>query len=217
MGVIGQAVACRGELGIMLGGGETGTHDLHLGHEIDEVFDGRVVLFQPHRVRQCQAQTEGKFGLREPAAEVMPPQPARDCLRRRINGEDALPRDEHVVEPHLAVELVVAGGQRPGIRVAVAGRSLAAQNGDARGVDRNDESYRVPVDFESSHRTDIHILGIGWARMHAEPAAHHHALVVLAHPFDGDPVPGIGPHALAMTGAPPQKVKNRPLRAIVSR
>ena len=132
----------------MLGGGETGAHDLHLGYEIDEVFDGRVVLFQPHRVCQCQAQAEGKFGLREPAAEVMPPQPTRDCLRLRIDGEDALPRDEHVVEPHLAVELVVPDGQRPGVRVAIAGRGLAAQNGDGRGVDRNDKSDRVPVDLE---------------------------------------------------------------------
>jgi hypothetical protein len=40
MCVIGDAVAYRSELGIMLGRNDAGSHDLHLGYEIDEVSDG---------------------------------------------------------------------------------------------------------------------------------------------------------------------------------
>ena len=54
----------------------------------------------------------------------------------------------------------------------------------------------MTVDFQPRQGADIDIFGISRACVHTEPAAHDHALAVLAHPLDRDPFPGIGAEAL---------------------
>ena len=191
-----HAIAARRELGVALRGGEAGAYCLNLSHQIDKVSDRCFILFQPHRIGQGQGQTESELGPRQPTAEVVPAQPARNGLGLGVDGEDPLPRDKHVVEPHLAVEFVIAAGQRQGERIAVARRGPAAQNSDAGRVDWNDKPGGMTVDFEPRQGADIDILGISRACVHTEAASHDHALAVLAHPLDRDPFPGIGPEAL---------------------
>ncbi len=148
MGVIGKAIPRRGEIGIALGRDQAAAHGLHRSDQIDQVLDRLLVLLQAHRIGQGKRQAEGELGLRQPIVEVMPAQPARDRFGRRIDEENALPRDQHVIEPHLAVELVVAAGERRDKRVLVADRELAAQNRNARRGDRHDEARALPADFE---------------------------------------------------------------------
>ena len=47
MRVVRHAIAGRGEFRVVLGGGDAGAHGLHLGDEIDEVFDRRSCSFNP--------------------------------------------------------------------------------------------------------------------------------------------------------------------------
>ena len=104
--MVRHAIAGHGAAGVALGGGEAAARGLHIGDQIDEVFDGLLVLLQAHRIGQREGQAEGEFGLGEPAVEVVPQQPSGDRLGRGLDQEHPLPRDEHIVEPHLAVELV---------------------------------------------------------------------------------------------------------------
>jgi hypothetical protein len=102
---------------------------------------------------------------------VVPDQPARDRLRRILDKEHLLPRHEHVVEPHLAVEFVEALRQRRDKRVRVAHRRLAAYRRDPLGGDRHDEAGAVAVDLHAVEAADIDRLGEGGARMHPDAAA----------------------------------------------
>src|SRR5215469_6709611 len=127
----------------------------------------------------------------------MPAQPARDRLGGRIDKKDALPRDEHIIEPHLAVELVVAAAERRHKRVDVVHRYLATQRRDAWRRNRHDKTRAMPADLDAAHRADIDVLGIGRARMHAEPAADDHPRVALAHELQCDAVARVLARALA--------------------
>ena len=112
MGVTGEAIACRREVGVALGRRQAAAHRLHLDDHIDQVLDGLLMLLETHGMGQGQCQAQRELRSRQPAIEMMPAQPARDRLRRRIDKKHALPRDEHVIEPHLAVELVIAAAER---------------------------------------------------------------------------------------------------------
>src|SRR5215831_21078967 len=147
MGVVGYAITGLGEPRIALAGGEAAADSLHFDCQIDEVLDRLVVLLQAHRMGQCQRQSERELRLRQPAIEVVPDQPADDRLWRFTEQEDVLPRDEDVVEPHLAIELVVAAAERGYEGVPVAYRDLAADCGDPGRVDRDDEGRAMPVDL----------------------------------------------------------------------
>ena len=46
---------------------------------------------------------------------------------------------------------------------------------------RHDEAGVVLADFDAVQRTDIDVLGIGRARMHADPAIDDNAGIGLAH------------------------------------
>src|SRR5215469_9063195 len=126
----------------------------------------------------------------------MPAQPPRDRLGRGIDKKHALPWDEHVVEPHLAVEFVIAAAERRDERVGVARRDLAAQCRDARCTHPHDETGAMAFDLDAAHRADIDVLGIGWARMHAEPAADHDPGIALAYELQCDALARVPAHAL---------------------
>src|ERR1700736_3411868 len=98
----------------------------------------------------------------------MPAQPAREGLWRSFHQKHALPRDEHVVEPHLTVELVKPAAERGAERIAVARRDLTAQRDDAGRIDRHDEAGAMLADIDAREAADIDILGVGRARMHPE-------------------------------------------------
>ena len=195
--VIGDAIAGRGEIGIALGGGDAAAHGLHFDNQIDEIFDGRLVFLQRHGIGQRERKSEAKFGLGEPAVEVVPAQPARDRVGIGADKEHALPRHKNVVEPHLAVELVIAQRQRRDERVGLTRRRLAAEDCDAGRPDRHDKAGTFAVDVDARHAADINVLGIGGARMHAEPAANDETGVRLAHKLQRDAVGGVGLEALA--------------------
>ena len=80
MGVVGDAITRFGEARVALAGGKAAAHGLHLDRQIDEVLDGLVVLYQPHRMGQSEREAQGELGFRKPAIEVMPDQPANDRL-----------------------------------------------------------------------------------------------------------------------------------------
>ena len=143
--MIGDAIAGRGEIGIALGGGDAAAHGLHFDNQIDEIFDGRLVLLQRHGIGQRERKSEAKFGLGEPAVEVVPAQPARDRVGVGADKEHALPRHKNVVEPHLAVELVIAQRQRRDERVGLTRRRLAAEDCDAGRPDRHDKAGAIAV------------------------------------------------------------------------
>ena len=126
----------------------------------------------------------------------MPAQPSRDRLGGGIYEKDALPRDEHVIEPHLAVKLVVAAAERCNKRVGVAHRDLAAERRDSRCTHRHDETRTMPANLDAAHRADIDILGIGRARMHAELAADDHPSILFAYELQCDAVARVLAHAL---------------------
>ena len=58
------AVAVDGHLRIALGGGLAGAHGLHVGDQVEQVVDGRLVLAESHRMRAGERQTQGELGLR---------------------------------------------------------------------------------------------------------------------------------------------------------
>ena len=99
---------------------------------------------------QSEAKAESKFRFRQPTVEVMPAQPARDRLRAGIDKKDALPRDEHIVEPHLAVELVVTAAERRDEMVGSRAGELAAQCRDAGRIDRDDKASAVLADLDAA-------------------------------------------------------------------
>src|SRR6516225_5682666 len=99
---------------------------------------------------------------------MVPDQPADDRFWRSAQQKDVLPWDEHIFEPHLSVELVIAVAQRGDKRVRIANRHLAAHRGDAGRIDRDDEGRAVPVDIDARKAADIDVLGKGWARMHTD-------------------------------------------------
>src|ERR1700758_3672186 len=102
----------------------------------------------------------------------MPDQPTDDRFGGRTQQKDALPWDEYVVEPHLAVELVVAAAERRDERVGIAHRDLAADRGDAGCVDRDDKGGAMLANVEAGQAADVEILGIGRAGVHADLAAN---------------------------------------------
>ncbi len=106
--VVGIAIASRGELRVALGGDDAAAHGLHRDDEVNHVPDGLLVLLQSHRIAKGERQAKGEFGLRQPAIEMMPAQPAGDRVGIGADQKHVLPRHENVVEPHLAVELVIA-------------------------------------------------------------------------------------------------------------
>src|SRR5438067_13883813 len=110
----------------------------------------------------------------------MPAQPARDRLWGRVDKKAALPGDEHIFKPHLAVELVEPAAERRDKRVAVARSDLAAERRGSGRVDRQDQTGAMPADLDAREGADIDILGIGRTRMHDESVA--------------DDVPGIAAH-----------------------
>src|SRR5579863_10659317 len=104
---------------------------------------------------------------------MMPAQPAGDRVGIGADEKHVLPRYEDIVEPHLAVELVISGGQRRDERVRVARGTLAAQNRDPGRADRDDEPGAMAADIDARQAADINVLRIGGARVHAELAAYH--------------------------------------------
>src|SRR6516165_11933164 len=101
----------------------------------------------------------------------MPEQPACYRLGRLIDQKDALPGDEHFLEPHLPVELVIAAAERRHEGVAFAGRDLSADHRHTRRADRHDKGGALPVDVHAGKAADIDILSISRAGMHADLAA----------------------------------------------
>src|SRR5712671_7619030 len=129
--------------------------------------------------------------------KVMPAQPACDSLRRSLHEKHALPRDEHVVEPHLTVELVIPAAERGAEGIAVARRDLTAQRDDAGRIDRHDEAGAMLADIDAREPADIDILGIGRTRMHPELAADDDPGIGLAHQLQRDALARVRAHALA--------------------
>ena len=127
----------------------------------------------------------------------MPEQPARDRFRRLVEQKDALPRQKHLVEPHLAVELVIAAAEWCRERVRLAGRDFAANHRDPRCGDRHDEGGTLAVDVDGRKRADIDILGIGRARMHADLAAEYEARIGFADDPECGALAGVFAHAVA--------------------
>ena len=80
MAVIGVAIALLHELRIELGRQLAASHGLHVGEQVDQIFDRRFVCGEPHRVGQSERHAESELCLGQPAIEVMPQQPARDRL-----------------------------------------------------------------------------------------------------------------------------------------
>ena len=159
------------------------------------------MLRQPHRMRAGQRQTQRELALRQPAIELMPQQPSHDRLRRNVEQEDPLPGNEHLVQPHLSIKLVVAAGQRRDERIVVAHRDLAAQRGDAGRADRHDERGAMRADLDARlAATDEYVLGVGGAGVHADLAADHQPLIGLAHDAEGGALGRILPHAIADRG-----------------
>ena len=138
-----------------------------------------------------ERQAQGELGLGQPAIELVPEQPARDGLGRKVGEEDAVPRHDHVVEPHLAVELVEAAAERGGEGIGIARRALAADHRDAAGIDRHDEGRALAVEHRAVDRADIDVLGEGRAGVHADLAAHHDARLGAADDLERDPIGGI--------------------------
>ncbi len=64
--------------------------------------------------------------------------------------EDVFPRDQDIVEPHLAVELVIAAAERRNERVRIAHRDLTADRRDPGRIDRHDEGRAMSVDLDAA-------------------------------------------------------------------
>ncbi len=54
MQMVGGAIAGHGVARVALGGGEAAARGLHIGDQIDEIFDRQVVLLEADRVGQSQ-------------------------------------------------------------------------------------------------------------------------------------------------------------------
>ena len=81
MGVSRKTITGRSVFGIALGGGQAAADGLYRDNQVDEVFDRRLVLLEPHCMGQRETEPQGELGLCQPTIEVMPAQPARDRLR----------------------------------------------------------------------------------------------------------------------------------------
>ena len=195
--VVRRAIALGREFRVELGRRLATAHGLHVGDQVDQVFDSRIVRGEPHRVRAGERQAQGELGLGEPAIELMPEQPARHRIGEGLGEEDAVPRDQHVVEPHLAVELVEAGAERRGERVGIARRGLAADHGDAGRIDRDDEGGAMAFVVDAVVGADIDVVGEGRAGVHADLAADHQALVGLLDDLERRSLGGILAQAIA--------------------
>src|SRR5215831_2869545 len=128
---------------------------------------------------------------------LMPEQPACYGLGRLIVQKDALPRDKHIFEPHLPVELVIAAAERGHEGVAFAGRDLSANHRHTWCSDRHDKGGAVPVDVHAGKSADIDILGISRAGMHADLAAEDKTGIGFADDLERGPLAGIFPQAIA--------------------
>ena len=195
-------MALRGELRIALSRGQAAPHRLHIDHQIDQVVDRLFMLHQTHGVRAGQCETEREFALRQPAIQLMPEQPAHDRFRRDVEQEDPFPRDEHLIQPHLPIQLIVTAGQRGDERIGVAHGDLAANRGDARRANRDDECGAVRADLDARlGAADENLLGICGTGVHADLAADHQTRVGLAHNTEGGALGGILAHPIADGGA----------------
>ena len=191
MAVVGRAIAFGGEFRVEFRGGLAAAHGLDVGDKVEQVFDGRLVRGQPHCLRASERQAQGELGFRQPAVELVPEQPARHRLGRRLREKDAVPRHRHVVEPHLPIELVVAAAERRRERVGGARRGLAADHRHAGRVHRHDEGRTLALEIGAVYRADIDVLGEGGAGQHADLAADHDARAGLIDDPERRPLGGI--------------------------
>ena len=194
---IRDAIALGGGLGVELGRGLAAPHGLDVHDQIDEVFDRRLVLDQAHGVRAGERQAQGELGLREPAIELMPEEPRGHRLGAHIHQEHVLPGDEHVLEPHLPVQLVEAARQRRQERIRMPRGDLAAEHGHARRGDGHGEGRAVLAAVDAAVRADVDVFGVDRARVHADLAADDDARVGLVHEPERDPFGRVGPHTIA--------------------
>jgi len=128
--------------------------------------------------------------------------PGGDRVGRGLGEEDALPRDENVLEPHLAVQLVEATAERREERVGMAGGHLAAEDGDARRVHRHHEGRPVARVIHSRVGADVDVLGVDRAGVHADLAAQDEAGVGLADHAKRRPLDRILAETVADGGGP---------------
>ena len=175
VGAAGDTVAFLRPSGVELGGGQAGPDRLHVGDEIDQVLDRWLLLPEAHRVGARERETQRELGFRQPAVELMPEEPGGDRLGRGLREEDALPRDEHVVEPHLAVELVEPAAERRQEWVRVARGQLAAEDGDAGRIHGHDEGRAMTAVIHPRVAADVDVLGIRGTGVHGHFAAQHEA------------------------------------------
>ena len=200
VGAARDAGAVRGELGIELGRRLAAAHRLHVGDQVHQVLDRRLVRPERHRVHARQREPQRELGLGQPGVELMPEEPGGDRLGRRLGEEDALPRHQHVVEPHLSVELVEAAAERSQERVGVARRHLAADDGHAGSVHGHHERRAMTGVIDPRVAADVHVLGVGGAGVHAHLAAQHEPGVGLAHHLQRRPLGRIRAEPIADGG-----------------
>src|SRR5437763_14796989 len=105
----------------------------------------------------------------------MPEEPGRDRLGRRLDEKDALPGDEDIVEPRLAVELVEARRARRDEGIGMARGQFATYDHHTGIGDRHDKARTVLADFDAVQRGDINVRGMGRPRMHSYAAADDNA------------------------------------------
>src|SRR5262249_31352707 len=106
---------------------------------------------------------------------------AGDRLGRRLDKEHPLPWDRNLVEPHLAVEFVVAVAQRGNEGVGVTRPNLAAHGGKSGCGDFDDEARPVAADLHPIEGSYTELLGISRARVHADLATNDDAGIGLAN------------------------------------
>jgi len=200
VGAAGEAVTLLRDVRIELGRGLAAPHRLDVDDQVHQVLDGRLVVLEAHRVGARQREPECELGLREPGVELVPEAPGRDRIGRRLGEEHALPRDQHLLEPELPVQLVEAAAERREERVRVTGRDLPAEHGDAARAHRHDERGPVAVTVHAGVRADVDVLRVDRARVHADLAAQHEAGAGLADYAKRCPLVGVLAEAVADGG-----------------
>ena len=130
----------------------------------------------------------------------MPEEPGGHRLGRDVHEKDALRGDEHVLQPHLTVQLVVAARHRGHERIRMARGDLAAQHGHARRVDGHDERQPMRAALDPAVAADVDVLRVGRARVHAHLAADDDARVGLADQTQRNALARVLAHAVADRG-----------------
>jgi hypothetical protein len=62
-----QGIPRLGHLGVQLGGGDATANRLHVGNEVDQVLNSRLVLLQAHSVCAGEGKAQGELRLDQPA------------------------------------------------------------------------------------------------------------------------------------------------------